>query len=111
MQSQCDEFQKQGIEFDKQLQQANAQAEQQLAQKRGELLQPVLTRIRAAMEKVAKSKGFEYVINSVDGSGTSIVLWGPDGADITMEVVTELGIKLEQQGQPAPAQDSGKKKK
>jgi len=105
------ELQKQGIEFDKQLQQANAQAEQQLAQKRGELLQPVLTRIRSAMEKVAKSKGYEYVLNSVDGAGTSIVLWGPDGADITMEVVNELGIKLEQQGQPAPAEDSSKKKK
>lgn len=108
------ELQKQGIEFDKQLQQANAQAEQQLAQKRGELLQPVLTRMRSAMEKVAKAKGYEYVLNSVDGSGTSIVLWGPEGADITMEVVNELGIKLEQQGQqplPTPSETEKKRKK
>ena len=110
------EFQKQGLELDKQLQQGSAAAEQQLAQKRGELLQPVLQRIRTAMGAVAKRKGFEYVMNSVDGSGTSIVLWGPDGHDITRDVVDELGIKLEGQGgdaqpSPAPVQDAGKKKK
>src|SRR5690606_29366722 len=108
------EYQQKGLELDKQLQQGTAAAEQQLAQKRGELLQPVLQRIRTAMEAVAKKKGFQYVMNSVDGSGTSIVLWGPEGHDITREVVTELGIKLEGQDggatQPAPAQDPKKKK-
>merc|ERR1712232_260850 len=73
------ELQKKGLEMDKELQQANAQAEQQLAQKRNELLQPVLDRIRKAMGEVATSKGYEYVVNSVDGSGTSVVLWAPDG--------------------------------
>ena len=105
------ELQKQGLELDKGLQQSSQQAEQQLAQKRSELLQPVLQRIRASMEKVAKSKGYEYVLNSVDGSGTSIVLWGPEGSDITRAVVDDLGIKLE--GAPAePVQEpAGKKKK
>lgn len=107
------EYQKKGLDLDKQLQQGSAVAEQQLAQKRGELLQPVLQRIRTAMEAVAKKKGFQYVMNSVDGSGTSIVLWGPEGHDITREVVDELGIKLENQGGGAatqPAQDTKKKK-
>lgn len=102
------EIQKQGLEGDKQLQQAAQGAEQQLAQKRAELLQPVLDKIRVAMEAVAKKKGFDYVLNSVDGSGTSIVLWGPDGHDITRAVVDELGIKLEG-AKEAPAE--GKKKK
>lgn len=109
------ELQKQGLELDKALQQASQQAEQQLAQKRSELLQPVLQRIRTAMETVAKSKGYEYVLNSVDGSGTSIVLWGPDAADITRAVVDQLGIKLEgaaDQQPAAPVQEpTGKKKK
>lgn len=108
------EYQKKGLELDKKLQQASASAEQQLAQKRGELLQPVLQRIKTAMEAVAKKKGFEYVMNSVDGSGTSIVLWGPDGHDITREVVDELGIKIENPNggdqQSAPTQDPKKKK-
>lgn len=103
------EIQQQGLELDKQLQQASAQADQQLAQKRGELLQPVLNRIREAMKKVATAKGYEYVLNSVDGAGTSIVLWAPDGADITRAVVDELGIKLEDA--PASSEDDKKKKK
>lgn len=109
------ELQKQGMEGDKQIREAAAQAEQQLAQKRSESLQPVLQKIRGAMEIVAKRKGFEYIMNSVDGSGTSIVLWGPDGHDITRDVVAELGIKLEGQEAAQPAapvqQDPSKKKK
>lgn len=108
------EIQKQGLELDKDLQQTNAQAERQLAQKRNELLQPVLERIRTAMGKVATAKGYEYVMNSVDGSGTSVVLWGPEGSDITRAVVAELGIKLEgaaPQQEAAPAEEGKKKKK
>ena len=101
------ELQKQGLEMDKQLQQAAQSAEQQLGQKRNELLQPVLTKIRAAMESVAKKKGYDYVLNSVDGAGTSIVLWGPEGTDITRAVVDELGIKLEE----APSAGTEGKKK
>lgn len=112
------EIQKQALEGDKQVKQAAGQAEQQLAQKRSESLQPVLTRIRTAMQEVASRNGYEYVLNSVDGSGTSIVLWGPEGTEITRLVVDELGIKLEDQssGDQAPAplqndQGKGKKKK
>lgn len=106
------ELQQQGMEGDKQVREAAAQAEQQLGQKRGELLQPVLQKIRGAMEAVSKEKGFDYVLNSVDGSGTSIVLWGPEGHDITRAVVDKLGIKLEGQEntQPAPTQEPKKKK-
>lgn len=100
------ELQKQGMEGEKKLKEASQAAEQQLGQKRGELLQPVLDKIRKAMESVAKKKGFEYVMNSVDGSGTSIVLWGPEGHDITRAVVDELGIKLEGQGEPAAPAES-----
>lgn len=109
------ELQKQGLELDKEVQTAGTQAERQLQQKRNELMLPVLERIRNAMEAVATKKGFDYVMNSVDGSGTSIVLWGPEGADITRAVVDELGIKLESQSeeptQAAPVQDGKKKKK
>ena len=104
------ELQEQGLELDKQLQQTAQAAEQQLGQKRAELLQPVLTKMRSAMEAVAKKKGFEYILNSVDGSGTSIVLWGPEGHDVTRAIVEELGIVLEGTEQ-APAPTKGKKNK
>ncbi len=106
------EIQKQALEGDKVVKQAAAQAEQQLAQKRSELLQPALKRIRDAMGAVAKRNGFEYVMNSIDGSGTSTLLWGPEGVDITRKVVTELGIKLEGETEAQPASEpEGKKKK
>jgi hypothetical protein len=65
------------------------------------------------MEIVAKKKGFDYILNSVDGSGTSIVLWGPEGHDVTRAIVDELGIKLEgDESAPAAAPaEKGKKKK
>lgn len=106
------EIQAQAIEGEKVIQQASAKSEQQLAQKRSELLQPALKRIREAMEAVAKKEGFDYVLNSVDGSGTSSLLWGPEGSDITRKVVAQLGIKLEgEEDQTAPAKEKGKKKK
>jgi outer membrane protein len=76
-----------------------------LQQKRADMMQPALDRIRKALEAVAKREGFTYIINSVDGSGTSSVLYGPDEHNVTMKLVAELGIKLEgQDGQGTPAQ-------
>ncbi|MBL4587698.1 MAG: OmpH family outer membrane protein [Flavobacteriales bacterium] len=109
------EIQKQAIEEDKKFQEAAQKAEQQLAQKKNESLLPVLTRIKEAMKAVADKEGFEYVLNSVDGAGTSIVLVGPEGHDITRKVVDELGIDLKQQGnaggQSAPPENTGKRNK
>ena len=107
------ELQQQGMEGDKQLNEAAQAAEQQLGQKRNELLQPVLAKMRGAMAAVAKKKGFDYILNSVDGSGTSIVLWSPEGHDVTRAIVDELGIKLEgDESAPAaaPAEKDKKKK-
>ncbi|MCF8256850.1 MAG: OmpH family outer membrane protein [Flavobacteriales bacterium] len=98
-------IQEKAIEGDKQLQEATAKAEQQLQQKRGEMMQPALTRIRTAMETISKRDGYTYVLNSIDGAGTSVVLYGPEENNITMKLVDELGIKLEgrQDAAPAPA--------
>lgn len=105
------EIQQQAIQGDKELQQTQQQSEQQLAQKRNELLEPVLDKIGTAMEAVAKKEGFDYVLNSTDGSGTSILLWGPDGVNISRKVVEELGVKLEAQQPAEPAKEGKKKKK
>jgi outer membrane protein len=109
-------IQEKAIELDQQIQQSTQQAERQLQQKRAEMMQPALDRIKKALEAVAKRDGFAYIINSVDGSGTSSVLYGPEEHNVTMKLVDELGIKLNDQ-QPvqaapvaAPAQQGGKKK-
>lgn len=108
------EIQEKAMEGDKQLQEATRQAEQQLQQKRAEMMQPALGRIRKAMEDISKRDGYEYVLNSIDGAGTSVVLYGPEGNNITMKLVDELGIKLEgaENASPAAPQESeGNKKK
>jgi len=96
------QIQEKAIEGDKQLQESSRQAEQQLQQKRAEMMQPALDRIRKAMETISKRDGYEYILNSIDGSGTSIVLFGPEGNNITLKLVSELGIELE----GAPAQST-----
>ncbi len=108
-------IQEKAIELDQQIQQSSQQAERQLQQKRAEMMQPALDRIKKALETIAKRDGFAYILNSVDGSGTSSVLYGPDEHNVTMKLVEELGIKLEGQ-QPAPSApaaapaEGGKKK-
>ncbi len=106
-------IQEKAIALDQQLQESTHQAEQQLQQKRNEMMQPVLARIRKAMETISKRDGYEYVLNSIDGAGTSIVLYGPENNNITLKLVDELGIKLEgrENAAPAatPAKDSKKK--
>lgn len=111
-------IQEKAVEMDQQIQQSTQQAERQLQQKRGEMMQPALDRIKRALEAVAKRDDFAYIINSVDGSGTSSVLYGPEEHNVTMKLVEELGIKLQgEQSVPAPvapasapAQQGGKKK-
>jgi outer membrane protein len=109
------QIQEKAIEGDKTLQEASKQAEQQLQQKRAEMMQPALDRIRKAMETIAKRDGYEYILNSIDGAGTSVVLYGPEGNNITMKLVAELGIELEgaeKQSTPSatPATEEKKKK-
>ena len=107
------ELQRQGLALEKDVQQTNSSAELQLQEKRNEMMKPVLERIRNAMQTVATREGFECVLNTIDGSGTSIYLWGPESADITTKVVRELGIELESDAKedPAPEKEEKKKKK
>ena len=63
-------------------------AEQELKAKEEELTQPIVVKATAAINKVAKANGYEYVIDS--SAGTLIVV--PKKRDITDLVKKELGI-------------------
>lgn len=105
-------IQEKAMENEKTLQEETRKAEAQLQQKRAEMMQPALNRIRKAMEAIAKRDGFTYILNSIDGSGTSSVLYGPEENNITMKLVDELGIKLEgREAAPAPAPSSAPEEK
>lgn len=54
-----------------------------------ELLQPILEKVKLAIEEVAKANGFHYVLESTDGSG---LLYGDPSFDLLAKVKAKLGI-------------------
>ena len=58
---------------------------QRLAQKRQELLKPILDKVLAAIQDVAKAKGLSTVLEKRE------VVWG--GVDITQDVLTKINGK------------------
>ncbi|MCB0456792.1 MAG: OmpH family outer membrane protein [Flavobacteriaceae bacterium] len=64
------------------------QALQDLQKKEGDLFQPILDKARTAIQKVARAQGFQYVLDSSEGSGVIL----SDGKDLLPDVKKELGI-------------------
>ena len=63
-------------------------AAQDIQQKQQDLLRPLIEKARAAIQKVAKAQGFDYVIDATPGG--ALILF--DGKDLMAEVKTELGF-------------------
>jgi outer membrane protein len=62
---------------------------QTLQTKEQELLKPVYEKARLAIQKVARAKGFDYVLDSTTGAAGVIMA---DGYDLMQDVKTSLGI-------------------
>lgn len=86
-----EENEKRAIElqgFEKSIVDAQRAAQQELGKKQAELLQPIMEKAKAAIEKVSAAQGFDYVIDAQAG-GPIIVA---QGKDLLPEVKAELGI-------------------
>jgi len=59
-----------------------------LQQKEVDIFQPLLDQARAAIQKVARAKGYKYVLDSSPGSNVILA----DGFDLMSDVKKELGI-------------------
>lgn len=70
------------------IRQYQTQAQQDLAKKEQELLEPILKKAKDAVIKVAKAKGFQYVLDSTAGQGVILA----DGTDLMADVKKELGF-------------------
>lgn len=68
--------------------------ERELAQRQETLLNPIIEKMKKAIDDVALADGFMYILNAVDASGTSIVLYGPKENDVTEKVAKKLNITL-----------------
>lgn len=60
-------------------------AQKELETKQNEITKPIVEKVKASIKKVAKAKGFQYVLNA-DG------LLVADGTDLTADVKKDLGF-------------------
>ena len=70
------------------IQQFRQTALQDVQKKQADLLRPLIEKARAAVEKVATAQGFDYVMDSSQGS--SVLM--SKGKDLMADVKTELGF-------------------
>lgn len=63
-------------------------AQQDLQKKELDLLKPIYEKARVAIQKVARAKGFDYVLDSSTGSGVIMA----DGYNLMPDVKKELGM-------------------
>lgn len=85
------ENEKRAIEIDGMRQsigQYQQQAQQDIQKKELELLKPITDKAKAAILKVARAQGFQYVLDSSEGSGVIMA----DGKDLLPDVKKELGF-------------------
>lgn len=65
--------------------------QKQLADKKEALLTPILDKVKAAIDAVAKENGYTYVFDGSPGIG--VILYADDSTNITPLVLTKLGLQ------------------
>jgi len=70
------------------IQEHSSKARQDLQKKETDLLRPILEKVRTAIQKVARAKGYDYVLDSTTGTGVLLA----DGYDLMPDVKKELGM-------------------
>ena len=82
------------IKLDEEIKKLQSGAQSKLMTKRQELMEPIVQKMQAGIDTVAEQEGYDLVLNSVDGSGVSIVLYAPDEDDLTERLMKYLGIPI-----------------
>ncbi|MDT0648809.1 OmpH family outer membrane protein [Autumnicola edwardsiae] len=70
------------------IQEHSQKARQELQKKQNELIAPVIEKARGAIQKVARAKGYDYVLDSTTGTGVILA----DGYNLMPDVKKELGM-------------------
>ncbi|MHA3788132.1 OmpH/Skp family outer membrane protein [Flavobacterium hauense] len=70
------------------IQQYQQTASTELQKKQEDIVKPILDKARKSIQKVAKAKGFQYVLDSSTGSGVLLA----DGPDLLADVKKDLGF-------------------
>lgn len=75
-------------DFGSRIQKYQDDAQKSLQDKSVELQKPIMEKAQAAIQKVARAKGIQYVLDSTVGSGVLLA----DGTDLLADVKKELGF-------------------
>ncbi len=82
------------LKLDDEIKTAANEADQNLIKKRQELMEPILKKMETNLKLLAEDNGYDYILNSVDGNGVSIVLHGPEEHDLTQKLMQKFGIEI-----------------
>lgn len=85
------EIQKVGQE----IQNAESKAQNDLANKQSEMMAPILEKVEGEIKKMAKEMGYDFILNS-SSSGTSVVIHGEEGDDLSRTLLSRLGVNVDQ---------------
>jgi outer membrane protein len=77
--------QKEVADMQKRIQDYGQNAQKELETKQQEITKPIYDKVRAAIQKVGKAKGFQYVLD-----GSTLLL--SDGPNLTIDVKKDLGF-------------------
>ncbi len=76
------------LTIEKSIRQYQANAQEDIQKKQEELMKPIFEKAKVAIQKVAKAQGFQYVLDSTQGSGVLLA----DGKDLMADVKKEMGF-------------------
>lgn len=82
------------VKLDGEIRAYTADSEQKLLAKRSTLMQPIVEKLQSNIETLATTDGYTYILNSVDGSGVSVVLHGPEQDNVTEKLATQMGLEF-----------------
>ncbi|MFU8811820.1 MAG: OmpH family outer membrane protein [Balneolaceae bacterium] len=84
------------IQMQQELRELQNNASQELDQRQNQLMNPIIQKLRGAIDEVAAQRGFDYVLNRTTSTGDVVILYVSDRVqneyDITDAVMQNLGI-------------------
>ncbi len=70
------------------------ESDQKFTMRRQDAMQPIFDKLQGELDKIAQAEEYDIIINAVDGSGLSIVLYGPEEHNLTKKILDQMGIEV-----------------
>lgn len=84
------------VALEQEIQVDASNADTKMANMSVQKLEPITAKIITAINKVYEEENYDFIFNSADGTGNSIVLKGPETANLTFRILKELGVDIEE---------------